>query len=132
MNQRTTLVTGATQGLGRAIALDLASRGHPVLLHGRDHTRLEAVATEIQDATPDATVHTSGDQQDQRVRGPEPSGAGRFAPAGVGAGRGRAGRVGIREVAHGAQDFAQRWDGGQDWHTGAALAVAPGPPAPPP
>lgn len=58
MNQRTTLITGATQGLGRAIALDLASRGHSVLLHGRDRTRLEAVAAEIQAAVPDATIRT--------------------------------------------------------------------------
>ncbi|WP_406278919.1 hypothetical protein OHT93_38315 [Streptomyces sp. NBC_00191] len=29
-------------------------------------------------------------------------------------------------LAHRVADFAQRWDGGQDWHTGAALAVEPG------
>ncbi|MFI8369726.1 SDR family NAD(P)-dependent oxidoreductase [Streptomyces sp. NPDC085466] len=42
----TTLVTGATQGLGRGIALDLAARGGTVLLHGRDAGRLDAVAAE--------------------------------------------------------------------------------------
>ncbi|TQK50146.1 short-subunit dehydrogenase [Streptomyces sp. SLBN-118] len=58
MNQRTTLITGATQGLGRAIALDLASRGHSLLLHGRDHTRLETVAAEILATAPDTTIRT--------------------------------------------------------------------------
>ncbi|MFD4370339.1 SDR family NAD(P)-dependent oxidoreductase [Streptomyces sp. NPDC058486] len=43
----TTLVTGATQGLGRGIALDLAARGGTVLLHGRDTGRLAAVADEL-------------------------------------------------------------------------------------
>ncbi|MFF3645472.1 SDR family NAD(P)-dependent oxidoreductase [Streptomyces sp. NPDC002564] len=58
MNQRTILITGATQGLGRGIALDLAGRGHTVLLHGRDRTRLETVAAEVRAAAPDATVRT--------------------------------------------------------------------------
>ncbi|MEU3607107.1 SDR family NAD(P)-dependent oxidoreductase [Streptomyces sp. NPDC035033] len=43
----TTLVTGATQGLGRGVALDLAARGGTVLLHGRDAGRLAAVAAEV-------------------------------------------------------------------------------------
>ncbi|MEU9293983.1 SDR family NAD(P)-dependent oxidoreductase [Streptomyces sp. NPDC048266] len=62
MNPRhapTVLVTGATQGLGRGIALDLAARGCTVLLHGRDPGRLEAVAEEIRTATAGpATVRT--------------------------------------------------------------------------
>ncbi|MCX5206563.1 SDR family NAD(P)-dependent oxidoreductase [Streptomyces sp. NBC_00237] len=58
MNPRTTLVTGATQGLGRGIALDLAARGDTVLLHGRDRARLDAVADEVRAAAPDATVRT--------------------------------------------------------------------------
>jgi len=43
----TILVTGATDGLGRAVAGELASRGHDVLVHGRDRDRVEAVAGEI-------------------------------------------------------------------------------------
>ncbi|WP_328314880.1 SDR family NAD(P)-dependent oxidoreductase [Streptomyces sp. NBC_00442] len=58
MNQRTILITGATQGLGRGIALDLAARGDTVLLHGRDRTRLDAVAAEVRATAPDATVRT--------------------------------------------------------------------------
>ncbi|MGW6316398.1 SDR family NAD(P)-dependent oxidoreductase [Streptomyces sp. NPDC055099] len=58
MNQRITLITGATQGLGRGIALDLAARGQTVLLHGRDRARLDAVAAEVRTAAPDAAVRT--------------------------------------------------------------------------
>jgi NAD(P)-dependent dehydrogenase (short-subunit alcohol dehydrogenase family) len=43
---RTVLVTGTTQGLGRALALDLASEGATLLLHGRNPERLEKVLTE--------------------------------------------------------------------------------------
>ncbi|MEU5899160.1 SDR family NAD(P)-dependent oxidoreductase [Streptomyces venezuelae] len=58
MDRHTTLVTGATQGLGRGIALDLATRGHAVLLHGRDRTRLDAVAAEVRKHAPGAPVRT--------------------------------------------------------------------------
>ena len=43
----TILVTGATDGLGRAVATELAARGHAVLVHGRDRSRTEAVAEEV-------------------------------------------------------------------------------------
>ncbi|GAA2441067.1 SDR family NAD(P)-dependent oxidoreductase [Streptomyces lavendulocolor] len=58
MNRRTVLVTGATQGLGRGLALDLAERGHTLLLHGRDRGRLETVAAEVVRRAPGATVRT--------------------------------------------------------------------------
>ncbi|GAA1266347.1 MULTISPECIES: SDR family NAD(P)-dependent oxidoreductase [Streptomyces] len=58
MNPRITLITGATQGLGRGIALDLATRGDTLLLHGRDAGRLEAVVADVRAAAPDATVRT--------------------------------------------------------------------------
>ena len=38
------LVTGASDGLGRALAESLADRGHELVLHGRDPQRLAAVA----------------------------------------------------------------------------------------
>jgi NAD(P)-dependent dehydrogenase (short-subunit alcohol dehydrogenase family) len=47
MHGRTVLITGATDGLGRALAADLAGRGADVLVHGRDRARAEAVADEI-------------------------------------------------------------------------------------
>jgi NAD(P)-dependent dehydrogenase (short-subunit alcohol dehydrogenase family) len=47
MDRRTVLVTGATDGLGRALAADLAGRGARVLVHGRDRARVDAVASEV-------------------------------------------------------------------------------------
>ncbi len=41
------LVTGATDGLGKQVALELAGRGATVLLHGRSRERLEATREEI-------------------------------------------------------------------------------------
>jgi NAD(P)-dependent dehydrogenase (short-subunit alcohol dehydrogenase family) len=43
----TALITGATDGLGRSVALELASRGATVLVHGRDPERGEGVVAEI-------------------------------------------------------------------------------------
>src|ERR687893_1992380 len=43
----TVLVTGATDGLGRAVARDLTARGAAVLVHGRDERRVAEVAEEI-------------------------------------------------------------------------------------
>jgi NAD(P)-dependent dehydrogenase (short-subunit alcohol dehydrogenase family) len=46
-DRRTILITGATDGLGRALARGLAARGDTVILHGRDKARLDDVAGEI-------------------------------------------------------------------------------------
>jgi len=46
----TALVTGATNGIGRATALKLAANGFTVLVHGRDPQRGAAVVEEIQAA----------------------------------------------------------------------------------
>lgn len=58
MNRPTTLITGTTQGLGRAIAVEVARGGGTVLLHGRDRARLDAVAADVRAAAPDTTVRT--------------------------------------------------------------------------
>ncbi|GAA5200194.1 SDR family NAD(P)-dependent oxidoreductase [Rugosimonospora acidiphila] len=51
MNQpRTVLITGATDGLGRALADRLAAGGTTLILHGRDRDRLDRAADEIRDA----------------------------------------------------------------------------------
>jgi NAD(P)-dependent dehydrogenase (short-subunit alcohol dehydrogenase family) len=47
LRDRTVLVTGATDGLGRALAGALAARGATVLLHGRDAGRIRATEAEI-------------------------------------------------------------------------------------
>jgi len=51
VDQQTVLVTGATDGLGQALASELASQGAAVLLHGRSEARLESVRREIRQAT---------------------------------------------------------------------------------
>jgi NAD(P)-dependent dehydrogenase (short-subunit alcohol dehydrogenase family) len=43
----TILITGATDGLGRAVAARLAGPGTTLLLHGRDEAKLDAVAAEL-------------------------------------------------------------------------------------
>lgn len=58
MSRRTTLITGATHGMGRALALDLAGHGGTLLLHGRSRERLDAVADEVRAAAPEVTVRT--------------------------------------------------------------------------
>jgi NAD(P)-dependent dehydrogenase (short-subunit alcohol dehydrogenase family) len=50
-DQQTVLVTGATDGLGQALARELASRRASVLLHGRNESRLEDTGREIRQAT---------------------------------------------------------------------------------
>jgi NAD(P)-dependent dehydrogenase (short-subunit alcohol dehydrogenase family) len=47
LEETVVLITGATDGLGRGVARDLASRGAQVVLHGRDRERLDALAREL-------------------------------------------------------------------------------------
>jgi NAD(P)-dependent dehydrogenase (short-subunit alcohol dehydrogenase family) len=47
---RTIFITGATDGLGRAVAHRLAAEGAALILHGRDRDRLDGVAADIQTA----------------------------------------------------------------------------------
>ena len=51
MSGRVCLVTGATDGHGRAVAHALAAAGADVVLHGRNGAKCEAVQREIADAT---------------------------------------------------------------------------------
>ncbi|MGH8269625.1 MAG: SDR family NAD(P)-dependent oxidoreductase [Steroidobacteraceae bacterium] len=45
--RKAALITGSTDGLGRAVARSLASSGFRVLIHGRDRVRGEALVREI-------------------------------------------------------------------------------------
>jgi len=58
LNEQTALVTGATDGLGKALARELASRGATVLLHGRSDTRLEESRREISEAAGSERIRT--------------------------------------------------------------------------
>ena len=60
---RTALVTGAGNGLGRAMALGLAGRGARVILVGRGVDRLSAVASEIDGPARVAVCDTSSAAQ---------------------------------------------------------------------
>jgi NAD(P)-dependent dehydrogenase (short-subunit alcohol dehydrogenase family) len=51
LSEQTILVTGATDGLGRAVATVFADAGATLLLHGRDAERLAAVADDIRERT---------------------------------------------------------------------------------
>ena len=48
---KTILITGATDGLGKAVAFELAARGHELLLHGRNPQRGELLLEKISTAT---------------------------------------------------------------------------------
>jgi short-subunit dehydrogenase len=48
-DQRTIFITGATDGLGRALAHKLASDGATLILHGRDPGKLDRTADDIRD-----------------------------------------------------------------------------------
>jgi NAD(P)-dependent dehydrogenase (short-subunit alcohol dehydrogenase family) len=70
---RVAVVTGAGQGLGRAIALKLAANGSHIVLTGRTRSKLDSVAIEIQAVGQTSTVVqldvTNAEQVDQlRIR----------------------------------------------------------------
>jgi len=49
--EATILVTGATDGLGKRVALELAGEGATLLLHGRNRERLQATMEEVSEQT---------------------------------------------------------------------------------
>lgn len=53
--ERTALVTGATDGVGRVVAAALGKHGWRMLVHGRDRKRGEALVREIEDGGGNAT-----------------------------------------------------------------------------
>jgi len=51
VNRQTILITGSTDGLGRATAIELAKLGAGVLIHGRDPRKIQETVEEIGRAT---------------------------------------------------------------------------------
>jgi NAD(P)-dependent dehydrogenase (short-subunit alcohol dehydrogenase family) len=56
--EQTVLITGSTDGLGRALAVEVAHGGARLLLHGRDPGRLRDTGAEIRDRTGNTNVQT--------------------------------------------------------------------------
>ena len=54
---KTCLITGATNGLGKATAHAIAAAGGTVVIHGRDQARAEATRAEIQTASENDDIH---------------------------------------------------------------------------
>src|SRR4051812_19698921 len=50
------LITGATSGIGRALAHMVASRHAPLIVHGRDRARTEALVEELKPLSDGALV----------------------------------------------------------------------------
>jgi NAD(P)-dependent dehydrogenase (short-subunit alcohol dehydrogenase family) len=53
---KTVLITGATNGIGKAAALELAKQGATVVIVGRDKTKTEAVTIELRSASGNKNV----------------------------------------------------------------------------
>lgn len=67
MNEPTALVTGASKGLGRALATELNGRGWRVVVDGRDANALERTAAAL--PHPDLVTAIPGDVTDPHHRG---------------------------------------------------------------
>lgn len=54
--RKVVLVTGSTDGIGKATALALARTGHHVIVHGRNRPRVDAAIGHLKAEVPDATL----------------------------------------------------------------------------
>ncbi|WP_394751040.1 SDR family NAD(P)-dependent oxidoreductase [Spongiimicrobium salis] len=57
METKTILITGSTDGIGKLVAIQLAKDGHQMLLHGRNHKKLQETIVEIKAITDNGNIH---------------------------------------------------------------------------
>ncbi len=69
LHDKTALITGASKGLGKAMAITLAQAGARVALVSRDEAKLNAVAAEIRDAGGSAEVFVADVGDETQVEG---------------------------------------------------------------
>ena len=67
LRTRTAVVTGASSGIGRAVALRLAQEGAFLHLVGRDETRLKETAQAAREAGGEADVHTADFEREEDI-----------------------------------------------------------------
>jgi 3-oxoacyl-[acyl-carrier protein] reductase len=68
LNGRIAVVTGASQGIGRACAIELTKRGASLALVARNQQRLEEVANEIMGAGGRARVTTADIENEDQIK----------------------------------------------------------------
>ena len=56
MNKKIILITGSTDGIGKQTALELAKKGHHIIIHGRSMAKCQNAVDDILEEVPDAKL----------------------------------------------------------------------------